>query len=103
MSTVREQNIQSAINDVRRGITQREAAGNWDIPQATLYGRLHGTTSKAESKLSSRRLSPDEESFLVDYYLHKEASGRPPSKAQITRIAQIVLAEGGDFVLLGYR
>jgi len=29
---VREQNIASAIDEVKRGVTQREAAQNWGIP-----------------------------------------------------------------------
>jgi len=100
---VREQNITSAIDEVKRGVTQREAAQNWGIPQATLCDRIHGATNKKTSKLANRRLSPEEESFLVDWCLNEEASARPPSKAQITRMAAIVLAEGGDFTPIGYR
>jgi len=103
MNTVREQNIASAIDEVKRGVTQREAAQNWGIPQATLCDRIHGATNKKTSKLANRRLSPKEESFLVNWYLNKEASTRPLSKAQIIKMAAIVLAKGGDFTPIGYR
>jgi len=66
MNTVREQNIASVIDEVKRGVTQREAAQNWGIPQATLYDRIHGATNKKTSKLTNRRLSPEEELFLIN-------------------------------------
>jgi len=85
MTTVREQNIASAIDKINSGSTQHDAAERWDIPQSTIYGRLHGATSKTEALLHARRLSPLQETFLVDYYLHEEASGRAPSKARIRK------------------
>jgi len=103
MNTVREQNIASAIDEVKRGVTQREAAQNWGIPQATLCDRIHGATNKKTSKLANRRLSLKEESFLVNWCLNEEASTRPPSKAQITKIAVIILTKGGDFTFISYR
>jgi len=103
MNTVREQNIASAIDEVKRGVTQWEAAQNWGIPQATLCNRIHGATNKKTSKLANWRLSPEEESFLINWCLNEEASAWPPSKAQITRMAAMVLAEGGDFTPINYR
>jgi len=66
MNTVREQNITSAIDEVKRGVTRREAAQNLHIPQATLCDRIHSATNKKTSKLANRRLSPEEESFLIN-------------------------------------
>jgi len=103
MNTVREQNITSVIDEVKRGVTQREAAQNWGIPQATLCDHIHGATNKKTSKLANWRLSPKEELFLVNWCLNEEASTQPPSKAQITRIVIIVLAKGGDFTPINYR
>ena len=49
------------------------------------------------------RLSLEEERFLVEWCLSEEAAGRPPSKARIKRMAEMVLKEAGDFRPLGYR
>jgi len=66
MTTAREEKIASAINDINNGISQRDAAELWEIPQATLNDRIHGATSKTEALLASRRLSPLQESFLIN-------------------------------------
>jgi len=66
MTTVREEKIASALDEIRQGKKQHAVAAKWEIPQATLSGRLHGATSKTEALLSSRRLSPLQESFLMD-------------------------------------
>jgi len=49
------------------------------------------------------RLSLEEERFLVEWCLSEEAARRPPSKARIKRIGEIILKEAGDFTPLGYR
>ncbi|KAM7210316.1 hypothetical protein V8F06_014303 [Rhypophila decipiens] len=103
MTTVRERNIAFAIDEANFGTTQREAAAIWDLPQSTLHGRLHGATSKTKALLHTRRLSPLQETFLVNYCLHEEASGRAPSKARVRRWAQLILAEGGVFETIGHR
>ena len=54
-STVRASNIKSAINKVNYGAKQRQAAALHGLSQSTLHGRLHGATSKLESKLQSAR------------------------------------------------
>jgi predicted DNA-binding protein (UPF0251 family) len=85
MTTVREQNIASAIDEINSGSTQHDAAERWDIPQSTIYSRLHGATSKIEALLHTRRLSLLQETFLINYYLHQEASSRAPLKARIRK------------------
>jgi len=49
------------------------------------------------------RLSPVQERFLVDWSLQEEAAGRAPSKAQLSRMALLILAEGDDQRPVGYR
>jgi len=66
------------------------------------FNPIHGVTNKKTSKLANWRLSPKEESFLVNWCLNKEASTRPLSKAQITKMAIIVLVKGGDFTPISY-
>jgi len=66
MNTVREQNITLAIDKVKRGVTQREAAQNWGIPQVTLCNHIYSVTNKKTSILANWKLSPKEELFLVN-------------------------------------
>lgn len=101
---MREQNIQLEINDVNNGKSQREAAKLWEISPSTLSDRIHGSTTKAASKkITTRKLSPAQETFLVEWCLDQETAGRAPSKVEITRMGQEILAQGGDFTPIGYR
>jgi len=88
MATLREKDIQLAINDVRRGAKLREAAEQNNVGYGTLWGRLYGATTPNERELRYYRLSPDEESLLASWARNEEASARPPIKAQLTRMAQ---------------
>jgi len=103
MDTAREQNIRSAIDAVANGATVREAAKLHGIPKSTLSDRLHGSTSKSDSKLEARRLSPAQENSVADWCLDREAAGRAPTKAEIIRRAQEVLAQVNDFTPIGHR
>lgn len=103
MDTVREQNIRSAIDAVANGATVRDAAKLHGIPKSTLSDRLHGSTSKSASKLEARKLSPAQEISVADWCLDQEAAGRAPTKAEITRRAQEVLAQANDHTPLGHR
>jgi hypothetical protein len=80
MSGPREQNIQSAIDASKSGQTLAQACRDNEVPYATTWGRLYGTTSSEERRLRTRKLSPQEESFLVDWARNKEAARRPPTK-----------------------
>lgn len=102
MATIREQNITSAIEAFENGKTQAEAAELYTIHPSTLSRRLRGTTSKKASKIGAMKLSPIQESFLVDWCLNQEAAGRALSKAEITRMAQEILAQSGTFTPIGY-
>jgi hypothetical protein len=53
MASIREQNIQSAIDDFRDGKTLRKAAEDWEIPKSTLSERLYGSTSRKASKINA--------------------------------------------------
>ena len=103
MTTTRDQDIASVIDAVRNGSSQAEAARQFDVPPSTLSERLHGATSKGESKPSACRLSPMQEKLLFDWILNEEGAGGAPSKAEMTRIAQEILAQDGVFKLLGHR
>jgi hypothetical protein len=51
MQSVREQLIQSAIDEVRRGASQ-DAAAEYSLPISTLSDRLRGATSIQEAARS---------------------------------------------------
>ena len=103
MASVDEANIASAIEVVANGGTQRAAAALYQVHPSTLSRRLRGTTSARASKVDCMRLSPVQERFLVDWSLQEEAAKRAPSKAQLSRMASLVLAEGDDQKPVGYR
>ena len=72
---------------MRRGAKLREAAEQNNVGYSTLWGRLYGVTTPNKQELRYRRLSPNEESLLASWARNKEASIRPPTKVQLTRIA----------------
>jgi len=88
MATLREEDIQTAIKLVKEGAKLRDAAAQTNVGYSTLWGRLYGATTRNERELGHRRLSLEEESLLVSWARNKEVSARPPSKAQLTRMAQ---------------
>jgi len=87
MQSVLEQNIQSVIDLVKNGETQAEAAAQYGIHLSTLSRHLRGATSRRVSKITSQRLTPAQESFLVDWALNQEAASRAPSKAELIQMA----------------
>jgi hypothetical protein len=64
----REQAIESAIADLRRGVfsSQRKAADAYRIPRSTLQQRLNGRKPNAIAHSNQQRLTPEQETFLAD-------------------------------------
>ena len=81
MAALREEDIQTVIKLVNEGAKLRDAAAQTNVGYGTLWGRLHGATTRNERELGHRRLSLEEESLLVSWARNEEASARPPSKA----------------------
>lgn len=103
MANLREQRIQSALQDIQDGVSLRSASRRWNIPRATLSDRMHGAETRRESQISCQRLSPLQESFVADWAINEESAGRAPSRRLLTAFAEAVLAEGGDHRPLGAR
>ena len=104
MSESREQLISDALADMRQtGLSRKKASSKYGIPISTLHDRAHGATSKKQSKIRTQRLTPAQERFLVDWTLHEEATGRAPSRRQITEFAQQILLESHDENPIGGR
>jgi len=99
--TYTEINLLNAIDAVKSGSSIRQASRDWGIPLTTLYGRLTGRVSRREAKEHVQRLSPTQESSLVDWVLVQDQLGLPPTHRQIKHFAQRILKAGGDEKCLG--
>jgi hypothetical protein len=99
----REQAIQSAISDLNSGVhtSQRAAARAYGIPQSTLSTRIHGTKSRRTAHADQQRLTPEQESFLVDWILEQDMHGYPPSHERAREMAIRILRMNGDLEPLG--
>ena len=79
----KENAIQGAITDVNDGQSIRKASEDWDVPYATLWGRIKGHSQpkgQYEAKVM-QKLSPHQESHLVNWVLTQEALGLPVNYA----------------------
>ena len=56
----------------------RAAAMSYDVPFESLHTRLNGVTSRRDSTPNLRRLTPYEETALVQYILDLDSRGFPP-------------------------
>jgi len=65
---------------IKQGTCQtiQAAAVSYDVPRTTLSDRIHGVTSRRDSTPNSRKLTPYEESALVQYILDLDSRGFPP-------------------------
>ena len=105
MPETREQLISAALADMSQtGLSRKKASLKYGIPASTLHDRAHGATTKKQSKIRAQRLTPAQESVLIDWVLHEEeSSGRAPSRRQVVRFAQHILLESYDENPIGGR
>ena len=77
----REISMQSAIGDLNSGIFKsiRKAAEAYNIPRSTLQARIKGCNSRAISHQQQQRLTPEQETFLVDWILDEDSRAHSPS------------------------
>lgn len=71
----------------------RAAADSYDVPRTTLSRRPRGSTTQRESQRTNRKLTPTEESTLVQWILSMDQRGLPLRAPHIRRMAQILLDE----------
>ena len=97
-----EERIQFAIEALRSGQirTIRKAAHAFDVPYATLRGRVAGRVPRQESQISSRKLRETEEAALVQWIKSLDDRGMSPTIGYIRQIADLLLRERGSLVLL---
>jgi hypothetical protein len=99
----RERNIEAAIQDYRTGrySSVRAAAKAYGISRTTLQARVNGRTNRATSHEYRQRLTPAQETFLVQWILDEESYGRPPTHARLRQMATRLLSAGGETRALG--
>jgi transposase-like protein len=99
----REQLIDNAVAQVRRGRIQKVVAKQFGVCPSTLSRRRRGHTSHKKAAVGQQRLSPVQENFLVEWSLHEESAGRAPRVQDLRRVAAMLLRECGDSQPLGKR
>jgi hypothetical protein len=79
----RELQIELALQAIRTGEGNliRAAHRVYNIPESTLRARLNRTTNRRTAHQYRKRLSIQQEEFLVDWILEQESQGFPPLHA----------------------
>ena len=97
-----EERIQLAVEALRSGQvrTIRKAADAFDVPYATLRGRVAGRVPRQQSQISSRKLRQTEEAALVQWIKSLDDRGMSPTIGYIRQMADLLLRERGSLVLL---
>jgi hypothetical protein len=100
-----EEALQGAIRDLESGVftSQRAAAKAWAVPRTSIQRRLQGSVPHAIAHQQQQRLTPEQESFIVDWILEEDARSLPPSHARVREMATRILKLGGDHEPLGQR
>jgi DDE superfamily endonuclease/Tc5 transposase DNA-binding domain/helix-turn-helix, Psq domain len=78
----------------------RKAAAAFDVPYATLRGRVVGRVSRQQSQITSRKLQPTEEAALIQWIESMDDRGMSPTIGYIRQMADLLLRERGSLVLL---
>ncbi|USP74402.1 hypothetical protein yc1106_01676 [Curvularia clavata] len=95
--------IQNAIADLNSGIfTSRRKAAKWyGISESTIRGRQQGQQPHATAHQQQQRLTPEQETFLVDWILDEDSRAQPPSHLRVREMATRILHMNSDYEPLG--
>ena len=96
MKPYTEDDIQQALQSVANGQSLRKAALEWGVPRSTLQHRLQGTQPWESAFAQRQRLSPSQESHLVEWVRIQAALGLPPTHQQVRDFADRILRLRGD-------
>ncbi|USP78609.1 hypothetical protein yc1106_05883 [Curvularia clavata] len=91
--------IQNAIADLNSGIfTSRRKAAKWyGISKSTIRGRQQGQQPHATAHQQQQRLTPEQETFLVDWILDEDSRAQPPSHLRVREMATRILHMNSDY------
>ena len=96
MPNYTENEINQALESIANSQSIRKASVEWGIPRATLYNCIQGTQSRAIVSSTQQKLSPMQESNLVEWIQVQTALGLLPTHQQIREFAkQILCLRGG--------
>ena len=98
-----EQDLLSAVADIKNGKSLRQACRDWGVPYTTLQNRNQGTNNHTTAAESQQRLSKIQEEHLTSWILAQEALGVPLSHGQIRQFVCRLLVIKGDYNNLGKR
>ena len=101
MTNYTEDEVNQALEAIANGQSIRIAARNWGIPRSTLRSRITGTQPRAIAFASQQKLSPTQESHLVEWIQVQAALGLPPTHQQIREFAERILRLRGGPQTLG--
>ena len=92
-----EGRILLAIQAIKQGHIKdvKSAAVTYDIPRTTLRRRIQGMTYRRDCTPNSQKLTPYEESALVQYILDLDSRGFPPRPQAVQEMADLLLSERG--------
>ena len=92
-SSNQEGRILLAIQAIEEGKIKsaRAAAVSYDIPFETLRQRICGRTSRRDSTPNSCKLTPQEETAIVQYILDLDSRGFPPRVQDVREMADLLL------------
>jgi hypothetical protein len=93
-----EGKILLALSDLNDGRVKslRAAAKLYAIPLTTLHDRVHGQSSRVDSRPSGHKLTQLEEDSLVEWILSMDSRGAAPTPATVRDMANILLATRGS-------
>ena len=101
-STYAEALMVEAIFDITdNGLSQRQAAQKWGVPQRTISRRMSGQSAVADQNQPRKHFSRDQEDRLVAWILRQESLGYAPSQSQIRACAVATLKQQGCVSKLG--
>jgi hypothetical protein len=108
MPPIRTQSSQNSIQQEGRILLAIEAYKNkeitslhevtrqFDVPRTTLSRRLAGSTSRAETRANSHKLTQIEEESLQKWILLMDSRGAAPRPSTVREIADLLLAARGS-------
>jgi Tc5 transposase-like DNA-binding protein/Psq-like protein len=81
----------------------REAARLFQLPRATLQGRLAGQPHRSDTRANCHKLTELEEQSLLKWILDMDRRGAAPRQSMVREMANILLAKRGSvaFQLVG--
>ncbi len=82
--------VQTALSD-NNSSSVRETARNFDIPESTLCGCLHGRLSRHKGQVSKQLLLPEKELGLVNVLVHLAEQGWAPSLSMVCHMAETLV------------